>query len=179
MKIITLRPVEATEKILARLEKKGLIRTLRPTLKILKLGSRKKGGVDTIYSSSPKFGSHKLICVTKEDTHKISLNFHPDNEEFILINNTSLRFKPLYIIIGLHKYKEFKIRARNKRLNKNDFIVLRLKYNNHKTCIFTMLKGTPHCEATLPGRGKSPIFFVTEPSRLGMTHLNLSGYNLN
>lgn len=178
MKTIRLKPIEVTPKILTRLEKKGLIRTFKPTQKILRLGVHKKGGVDTIYSSSPRFGSHKLICIAKEDSRKVSLNFHSDNEEFILINNTSLRFKPLYIVIGLHKYKEFKIRAVNKRLSKNDFIVLRLTYNDHRTCIFTMLKGTPHCEVTLPGKGRSPIFFVTEPSNLGMTHLNLSGYDL-
>jgi hypothetical protein len=178
MRTIALRSVAVTEKILTRLEKKGLIRTLRPTSKILKLGARKKGGVDAIYSSAPRSGSHKLICVTKEDSCEIALNFHPDNEEFIILNNTSLKYKPLYIVIGLRKYKEFKARAENKRLSKNDFIVLRMKYNDHKTCIFTMLKGTPHCEAVLPGKGRPPVFFVTEPANLGMTGIDLPGYDL-
>lgn len=178
MRTILLRSVAVTEKILTRLEKKGLIRTLKPTPKILKLGARKKGGVDTIYSSAPEFGPHKLICVTKEDSREVALNFHPDNEEFIIINNTAIIYKPLYIVIGLRKCKEFKARAEKKILNKNDFIVLRMRYNDHKTCIFTMLKGTPHCEVVLPGKGGPPVFFVTEPANLGMTDLNLPGYEL-
>lgn len=177
MKTIRLKPVEATKKILTRLEKRGLIGTFKPTPKILKLGSRKKGGVDTVYSSSPRFGSHKLICIRQDDTSKVILNSHPDNEEFIMINSAALRFKPFYIIIGLCKHKELEVKAKSKRLSKDNLIALRLKYNDPETCIFTMLKNVPHCQITLPGRGKPPIFFVTEPTNLSSKRVKLPGYN--
>ena len=176
MKTITLSPAEATEKILARLEKKGLIRTFRPTPKILKLGYRKKGGVDTIYSSSPRFGSHKLICIRQDDFLEIALTYHDDNEEFLIMNSTPLKFKPFYIVIGLHKRREFEEKARNKSLSEKDIIVIRFKYNDPATSIFTMLKDTPHCQITKPGRGRPPIFFVTEPSRLTGGLVRLPGY---
>lgn len=178
MKTITLRALEATKKILVRLEKKGLIRTLKPTPKILKLGSRKKGGVDTVYSSSPRFGSHKLICIRQDDFSKIALTYHDDNEEFLIINSTSLKFKPFCIVIGLHKRREFEGKAGNKSLSEKDIIVLKFRYNDPATSIFTMLKDTPHCQITKPGRGRPPIFFVTEPSALTGGSVRLPGYRL-
>ncbi len=166
MKTIRLKPIEATEKILTRLEKKGLIRTFKPTAKILRLGARKKGGVDTIYSSSPRFGSHKLLCIRQDDFSKIALTYHDDNEEFLIINNTPLKFKPLYIVMGMYKRREFERKAGNNRLSEKDILVLKFRYNDPAVSIFTMMKDTPHCQITKPGRGRPPIFFVTEPSRL-------------
>lgn len=178
MKTIILRPVEATKKILARLEKKGLIRTLKPTPKILRLSSRKKGGVDILYSSSPRFGSHKLICIRQDDFSEILLTYHDDNEEFLIINNTPLKFKSLYIVIGLQKRRDFERKIKDGSLTGKDIIALRFKYNDPKTGIFTMLKDTPHCQITKPGKGRPPIFFVTEPSRLTGGLIKLPGYNL-
>ncbi len=176
MKTIRLKPVKATEKILTRLEKKSLIRTFKPTPKILKLGYRKKGGVDTVYSSSPRFGSHKLICIRQDDFSEIALTYHDDNEEFLIINSTPLKFKPFYIVIGTHKRHEFERKARNKKLSEKDIVILKLRYNDPATSVFTMLKDTPHCQITRPGKGRPPIFFVTEPSALTGGIVRLPGY---
>jgi hypothetical protein len=176
MKTITLRPLEATKRILARLEKKGLIRTFKPTRKILRLGARKKGGVDTVYSSSTRYGSHKLICIRQDDFSEVALTYHDDNEEFLLINNTPLKFKPLYIVIGLRKRRELERKAGSGRLSGKDIMVLKFGYNDPATSIFTMLKDTPHCQITKAGKGRPPIFFVTEPSRLTGGPVKLPGY---
>ena len=177
MKTIKLKPVNVTEKILLRLEKKGLIRTLRPTDKVLR-STAKHGLVDTIYSSPGGYGTHKLICVRSDNDGKINLNSHPHNEEFILINTTGLKLKPVVMVIALSKYGDIERKAGKGRLTSRDFIFLRLKYNDHGTCVFTMLKDTPHCEVSPPVKGESPIFFVTEPSKLKINRLRLHEYRL-
>lgn len=175
MKTIRLRPVNATGKILSRLERRGLIRKLRPTAKVLR-HTGKGGLVDTIYSSPVEHGTHKLICVRSENTAKIALNSHPYHEEFIIINNNGFRLKPLCVIIGLYRHKDIERKAGQGTLSAGDFMMLRFKYNDHKTCVFTMLKDTPHCEISEPGKGRPSIFFVSEPTNLPMHHLDLGGY---
>jgi len=175
--IITLKPKDVTPSLLFILEKKGLIRTLWPTKKVLACRSE-KGTVDTLYSSSPQYGSHKLICVRLHRLKTIKLTVHPDNEEFIIFNLTPKKFKPLCLVVGMHKFKTLEQKARKGILSENDFMVLRLRYNDPQTSFFIMLKETPHCEVSLPGKEESPIFFVTEPSRLKLHPLKLNGYRL-
>jgi hypothetical protein len=177
MKTIKLKPVDVTNKLLLRLEKKGLVRTLRPTAKVLRR-KHKDGMVDTIYSSPVEHGTHKLICVRSDNAARLTLNSHPHNEEFIIINNTGLKLKPVCMIIGLSKHKEIERKARAGKLAAKDFLMLRLKYNDHKTCIFTMLKDTLHCEISEPGKGRPSIFFVSEPTNLPMHHIDLAGYTI-
>lgn len=176
-KIIFLKPVAVTPAILSRLERRGLIRTLKPTAKVLRYRD-KRGTVDTIYSSAPRFGAHKLICIRLHDLNRIKLTSHGDNEEFIIIDGDSRAFKPLYLVMGLHKHAVLEKKAKNAALTERDFILLCMKYNDCRTSIFVMLKGTPHCEVSAPGRGNPPIFFVTEPSRLRINRLKLDGYRL-
>ncbi|MBU1999100.1 MAG: hypothetical protein ABIG46_06375 [Candidatus Omnitrophota bacterium] len=175
---IKLKPVNASEELFAQLEAKGLIQRLKPTKKILE-NHKTQGMVDLIYSSSPEYGAHKLICVgLSHDSTQISLNSHPDNEEFIIMDSTRSCFAPLYIIISQHKHRELEEKARNKQLGSEDFVAVRLKYNDPYTSIFTMLKDVPHCEITEKKDGTPPIFFVTEPAQLTMNYPDLSGFQL-
>jgi hypothetical protein len=171
MRTLKLKPVTATGRIFAELEKRKLIRRLKATPKVLGAKSR-KGAVSTIYSSSASNGTHKLICV-RVNSPVLKLNFHPDNEEFIILKSTRARFKPLYIIIGLSKSAVLEAKAKRGKLNSDDFVALRLKYNDPSMSVFTMLKGTVHCEATSADKGIGPVFFVTEPSKLKMDRLRL------
>jgi hypothetical protein len=174
MQTIKLHPVAASRKIFAALERRKLIRTLRATPKIL--GSKSaKGSVSTVYSSAVSNGSHKLICV-RVNSSVLKLNSHRDNEEFIILKGAPAKFKPLYIIIGLSKSAALESKARRGKLRSGDFIALRLKYNDGALSVFTMLKGTVHCEATSSGRGAGPVFFVTEPSKLKMERFRLARY---
>ena len=133
--------------------------------------------VETIYTSAPRYGSHKLICVGKNIT-KIRLSSHPDNEEFIIINPCKRKFKPLFLIIGLEKHEALEKKAKSGRLTVKDIIALKLKYNDPETSFFIMMKSTPHWEATVPGKGPAPVFFVTEPAQLKMNYLNTGSYRL-
>ena len=177
MKTITLKPVTVTPEILARLERRGLIRTLRPTAKVLRCRDR-RGTVDKIYSSAPKYGSHKLICIRLHTMNRIKLTSHGDNEEFIIINGNHRVFKPLYLVMGLRKHAALERKARAGALTSGDFILLKMKYNDCRTSVFVMLKDTPHCEVSPPVKGESPIFFVTEPSKLKINRLRLHEYRL-
>ncbi|MCX5707556.1 MAG: hypothetical protein NTY14_01025 [Candidatus Omnitrophica bacterium] len=176
MKILKLVPQKATPRILAYLEKKKLIRTLKPP-RAVAVSQAKNGAMDTIYCSNPRWGAHKLICV-KKNSPEISLNFHPENEEFIIINNNGTSYRPLCIVMGLLKQKELLKKLREDKLNKDDFIAVVFEHNDHKTCIFTMLSDTVHCEIALPGKGQGPVFFVAEPSRLKLNRFKTRGYKL-
>jgi hypothetical protein len=176
MKILKLRAVYPSEKILKRLEGRNLIRRLDPPKALLKSRAA-NGTVETIYTSAPRSGSHKLICV-KLNSAIPKLNSHDDNEEFIIVNSNRLKLNPVYILIALDKHAALEKKARDNSLRTEDFVLLKMKYNDPPGCIFTMLKGTVHCEVTLKenaGAG-SPVFFVSEPSRLKMKMAWMNGH---
>lgn len=174
METIRLELVEITPEILSFLEKRNLVKTLKPSPEALRY--KKRGcRVEKIYETSPRFGTHKLICVSL-NSQEIKLSSHPDNEEFIILNTTAHTFKPLYLIIALHKHRILERKARNKNLSADDFIALRLRYNHPQTSIFTLLKDTVHCEITPAGKRTAPVFFVAEPSRLTINYANVSRY---
>lgn len=176
MKTLKLKAVHPTVKILERLEGRGLIRRLEPPKALL--NSRAvNGAVKTIYASAPRFGSHKLICV-KLNSSVPKLNSHEDNEEFIIVNPGGLKLSPVYILIALDKHAAFERKAKGQGLGPDDFVLLRMKYNDFSSCIFTMLKGTVHCEVALNGKAGAgaPVFFVSEPSRLKMKMARINGH---
>jgi hypothetical protein len=173
---LKLKPQNASPKILAFLSKNNLIRTLDPPRKVLACGSS-NGAMQTIYCTHRRWGTHKLICV-KKNSLSVKLNFHPGNEEFILINNNGTKFRPLCIIIGLLKQKELRGKLEKGDITEKDFIAVVFPHNDHKTCIFTMLKDTVHCEVALPGPGEGPVFFVAEPSRLKLNNFKTRGYEI-
>ena len=177
MPIIKIKPVAATEEIFAFLERRKLIKSLKPSRNLSRI-KQGTGRVETSYISSSDYGTHKLICVGL-NSDKINLNSHSDNEEFIIINGNGHVYKPLYMIIGLHKHQIIEEKASDNKLSADDFIVLRMKYNHPPTCVFTMLKDTAHCEFTSKGCGRPPVFFVSEPSNLNMRFSNLGSYSLS
>ena len=176
MRYLDLKTVDITPKLMSFLERRKLVRALKPTAKTLKTRT-KTGAVDTFYVSSPKYGSHKLICVGKRST-EIKMSYHPDNEDLIIAGPTGSNYKPLILILGLQKSGILERKARSGKLESADFLALRLKYNDFETGLFTLLKETVHCEVTLPGKGQHPVFFVGEPSRLKIQYLGLAGYKL-
>lgn len=177
MKTLKLKPVTMTPAVLRRLEKRGLVAAFKPTPASLRV---KEGDcvVDKVYSTAPRFGTHKLICIGKNET-AIGLTTHPDNEDFFVINPGGHKFKPLFLIVGLDTPRNLEKKAKAGRLGGRDVMALRLRYDRPETCAFTMLKDTPHCEVTLPGKGKAPVFFVTEPNDFAMSSVVLPGYRLS
>ncbi|MCK9595273.1 MAG: hypothetical protein PHH68_05650 [Candidatus Omnitrophica bacterium] len=176
MKTLKLKAVHPTARILKSLEARGLIRRLDPPKAILDSRSA-NGAVRTIYASAPRFGSHKLICI-KLNSPVPKLNSHEDNEEFIIVNPGGNRLNPVYILIALDKHEAFERKARGPGLRPEDFVFLRMKYNDFSCCIFTMLKGAVHCEVALKGKAGfgAPVFFVSEPSKLKMKMARLNGH---
>lgn len=176
MKTLMLKPLKAAPKLFNYLEKRGLIKTFQPTKKSLKISKGEDGVVDTIYKTAPRYGTHKLICVGKNST-EIKLTTHPDNEDFIIIDMAENKYKPLYLIISIHKQKVMEQKAKSGSLSAKDILAIELEYNS-PTSVFTVLKDVPHCEATLPGNKKHPVFFVTEPSDFEMSRVNMYNYKL-
>jgi hypothetical protein len=168
---IYLTPVRSTPALLRSLEKLGLVRAISPTAKLL--GTRTAtGAVDTFYRTKPAYGTHKLIGVGKRSL-AVKLCTHPENEDFILVNPTEKKYKPLFIIIARDKRGAFIKKARGGTLCAKDFFTVEWRFNDPKTCVFTMLKDTVHCEVTIPGPGQHPVFFVTEPSQLTSNYVNI------
>lgn len=179
-RIISLKPVSPGTRIISLLEKRGLIRTLKPTQKILN-NKNPNGAMDIIYKASERFGSHKLVAIVLgRNSSKIRLNYHSDNEDFLIISTASAAFKPFYIVMALHKKKVIERKIKCGTVSAEDFIALRIPYNDPKISVFTMLKDTVHCEATITAeKGRYPIFFVSEPSRLKMQNPHFLNLNIS
>ncbi|MDR2192267.1 MAG: hypothetical protein LBO62_05265 [Endomicrobium sp.] len=175
-KEIVLKPQKASLKLFEELEKKRLIRLLRPTEKTINTKT-KTGAVSRFYSTSEKFGTHSLMCVGKR-TADIALSYHDDNEDFILLNPLGLKFKSLYLILSFLKGAVFFKKFHSKKLESKDLIAIELEFNNPRLSFFTMLKRSVHCEITDNSKGRHPVFFVSEPSRLKDNKLTKSLYNI-
>ncbi|HOK41752.1 MAG TPA: hypothetical protein PLD27_12020 [bacterium] len=175
MKTIHIKVYDATEDLFLELQHKNLIKLFIPSKKTFNLPLN-KNMVDTIYFTNEIYGSHKLICVGINST-TIKLNYHPDNEDFILLNNTKYEFKPLFLIIGLIKQEKLQEKIHNNTISNDDIIAIRLKFNHPLLSFFTMLKDTVHCEVTTAETNKmNPIFFVTEPTNLKQIFLTMNDY---
>jgi hypothetical protein len=176
MTTISLRPRLATPPRLAALERRNLIRLLRPTRGTLATRTA-TGAVNRLYTAAPRYGSHMLLCVGKRTLH-IRLTAHPDHEDFILLKPAGRAYKPLYLIVALAPRHVLERRARAGTLRAADFAALELMFNDPATCFFTLRAGTVHCEVTRPGPGQHPVFFVSEPSRLPGERIVLPGHTL-
>ena len=162
---IILKPQLLTHEILKTLEIRGLISQLSPTDLIS--SNPDYDAVDTMYTSEPESGAHKLICVRKNQTD-IRLTVHSENEEVIFLNQTDTVFKPLYLIISLLRYNELNQKLLAGELTADDVMALEVNFNDPYTSVFTILKDTPHCEITIPGTDPAPIFYVTESAEIAM-----------
>jgi len=168
---IFLNPIKITPALMRELERRTLIRAIKPTKKLLATRTT-TGTVDIFYTAPRASGTHKLIGVGKR-TLAVKMMVHPANEDFILINPTNIKYKSLYIIIARDKRVAFEKKARSGDISEKDFFTVDWEYNNPATCVFTMLKDTVHCEVTVPGPGQHPVFFVAEPSQLTANYVNI------
>jgi hypothetical protein len=171
--VIKVRPV--TEDIMLFLENKGLLNRLLPTKDILSTPENEIG-VNRVYQTDPKFGSHMMICVGFNRS-LADMAFHSDNEDFILINEGRYQ-KPLILVIGLHTQQEFQKLVSNQQLTTDDIWALDLVFNDPRLSFFTMNGFTPHCEWTIPGKDPASIFYVTEPDCLDANKIDMGEYKL-
>lgn len=175
-KEILLTPLKASLSLFLDLEKKKLIRLIRPDRKTLETKT-KTGAVSRFYTSSRESGTHTLMSVGKR-TETVKLSCHDGNEDFLLINPSGLKFKKLYLVISLYKKNALLKKIASQTLSSGDFLAVELKFNDPELSFFIMLKNTVHCELTCGGSGQHPVFFVSEPSNLKNGTIKTKNYNI-
>jgi hypothetical protein len=61
-------------------------------------------------------------------------------------------------------------------LKEEDFLTLRLKFNDPKVSFFTMLKDVPHGEAVGVSDARPPSFYVTRSDGFDVEFIDLDSY---
>lgn len=169
--MLQFKPVDACEEVLDLLEKRGLILRMTPDIaeKHPELHLDRQA---TIYASAPERGAHMMIYVTAAGINFPCFGYHEDNEEFLLIETDGK--KPLFLLFSLIENNTLLEKIENGTVSEDDFICMRCVYNDPYLSFFTVLKGAAHAEGTVSMEGMDPPhFFVTEPSDIGFTRINL------
>jgi hypothetical protein len=174
-KIIHLTPTEMTPEAMQELEDRKLIIRLYPGHHVLHPKHNETLSA-SIYESEPRYGPHKLIVATINWYQLSGFGYHDDNEEFLLLGDPSTR--PLYLVVARCKKDELEAKIQSSTLGADDFIALRVKYNDPLVSFFTMLKDVPHGEVTEDGSGRPPSFYVTEPRDMGIHLTDFGPYEL-
>lgn len=172
MKLI-LKPVEASEEIMALLEEKGVITRLGPkkhTLSVNKGESRHA----SIYESDDKFGPHKIISVTINNQDFSKFLYHNDNEEFLLLDN--LGTTPLYILFSLNQAQVLYDNIKKGQVVSEDFILVEMKKNDPLLSFFIMHKKYPHVELCKEISDCPPSFYVTESRDIDENIMDMGPY---
>lgn len=172
---IAIEPVDMTPAVMQDLEDRGLIIRLRPGAHALQ-APRGQTAVRSIYESDPRHGQHKLITVTVNRSAFSAFGTHPGNEEVWLIGDPNTR--PLFLVVCLHRREALDEKIKARALTAEDFVCLRVKYNDPQVSFFTMLSDTPHDEVAADGDGRSPSFYVTEPNAMGLDFTDFGDYQL-
>lgn len=169
--MLCFRPVDASEEVLDLLEKKGCILRLTPDIpeRHPELQLHRQA---TVYRSDPARGAHMLIYVTADGINFPCFGYHEDNEEFLLIEAEGK--KPLYLLFSLIPHELLSEKIEDGTVTEADFLCMRCVYNDPFLSFFTVLKGCAHAEGTVEIDGMAPPhFFVSEPSDIGFTRINL------
>lgn len=177
MKTIIPKIVEASEELFEMLNKKNIITPFINNNDSIDL-KKEDYDINERYRTSKEYGGHKLICVNY-NISEIILNYHDENEDFILIQDKPFKYKDLYLFLSLLDKDSLIEKIKNKELANEDFIIIKLKFNDPKLSFFTMNKEIPHCELVKKDEPKkNPYFFVTEPSNLENKELKKGDYRI-
>jgi hypothetical protein len=174
-KKIALKPVEMTPEIMADLEKRNLIIRLGPRRHELpsEWGQSRERAV---YDSQERYGPHRLLTVTANRLSFADFATHPDNEEFLMIGDPDT--KPLFLVIALMYRKELEEKISTGTLIPENFICLRIRWNDPEVSFFTMLSNVPHGETVTSSEGHPPSFYVTEGRDLPNDVIDFGPYEL-
>ena len=174
--LIELKPAVMTVDMMKSLEDKGLIIRLCPGNHQAEIHPN-ESHAKTIYATDPVNGPHKLIVATI-NAHDPAPYFgtHVENEEFLLIGDPDT--KPTYLIVALCRRKALEDKIQNHTLSAEDFVALRLKFNDPEVSFFTMFKDVPHGEVTVDQPGTCASFYVTEPRDILIDQVPLQDYEL-
>lgn len=172
---IQLEPIDFTSEVADNLEHSGLIIRLAPRRHELPAAPGELLW-QPIYDSSEAFGPHRLITVSVNRMTLDDFGSHPDNEEFLLLGDDSM--KPLYLVISRHRMQELNEIIARGELAADDFVCLRLRWNDPEVSFFTVLADVPHGEAVGSGEGRPATFYVTEPRDLDTAITPFGDYTL-
>jgi hypothetical protein len=174
MKLVV-KPVKATESLMAFLEEKKVITRICPghdQLNTLKGESR----CETVYSTNPQFGSHKLICVTINTSEPGNFMYHSDKEDFMLIDK--LGTEELILTVSLSHKDELIQKINANTLSAEDFVSVICEMNNPYLGFFTMNPYYPHVETCREPSENPPSFYVGEPRDLDENLIDFKSYQL-
>jgi hypothetical protein len=182
MKELELDIIDASVEVFELLERKKIVRRFLSNIPTSVDVPEGEYFSRTVYKTPEIFGTHKLNMIAK-NMSSVQIAYHRFSEDIILIKNDSTSFqKPLLFVVSLLKVDELLKRIETKRITNEDFLCLRLKYNDPELSFFTILEYTAHAELTIPGNGGNEIFFVTEPSEedyITIDSLNGADYRIN
>lgn len=175
MKSIQLRAVAATPALLDDLEKRGLLRRLRPSAKALATAENDQV-VEQVELARAESGPWQMLLVACNRSRLTYLASHSDIESWLFFAEP--RSKPLLYIVATCPADEFRQKAEAGTLAADDFLALEIRPNDPHTSYFTVPAGVLHDELTYPGDGLAPIFWVPEPSEMQHTRVPLDGYDI-
>jgi len=174
-RILALKPIEMTPMVMEDLEKRNLILRLGPCR--YELPSKWGQTLDhPVYDSNDRYGPHRLLIVTVNRVPFVDFATHPDNEKVLMIGDPNT--KPLYLVIALMHREELADKIKKVTINSDDFICLRVTWNDSYMSFFTMLSKVPHGEAITIREGRPPSFYVTEGRDLPNDIVDLGAYEL-
>jgi hypothetical protein len=174
MKLIV-KPVKATEELMAMLEEKKVITRIWPGhdhIDVQKGESKFK----TVYSTENRFGTHKLIYVTINGTEPKNFLYHSDREDFMLIDRAGTG--ELLLTVSLCHKDELNRKIEAGTLAADDFVSVICEANNPYLSFFTMNAYYPHVETCRMPSDNPPGFYVGEPRDLDENLIDFKDYQL-
>lgn len=170
--------VKASESLFQELEERGILTRFFSSYASAPVA---EGAylVDTLYSTDPKFGSHKVICVNYNQSEPY-LSYHGDKESFILVSAEPEKHKNLYLLLCFLEAEELVKKLEQQDLSSDDLLIVQLEFNNPKLSFFTLNAFVPHCELTDPAQSKlvHPYFYVAEPTDLDNIRIDYAPYEI-
>lgn len=172
MKKITIKIQKASIPLIEELEYLRVIKRLLPP-KNTPNPSENECIDETIYFTKQEYGTHKLLFVTTNlFESQASLGYHPDKEDVLLINTTK-KVKPLIWVFSKINQSNIIKKINCGSLEENDFIAIKIPFNDPFLSFFTINENMPHYEFTIPGKDNCPSFWVTEPNELTTINIDL------
>jgi hypothetical protein len=112
-----------------------------------------------------KHGFHS-VTITYTD---IFSAYHPKGEnEIVMMWDPVEKSRPLYFVFALHKKNEYLDRLKSGKISAEDYVAIRVPYNDPEYSSFIVWNETVHCELTDNKNSDLPYpsFFVLEPDPL-------------
>ena len=175
MKRLAIKPTDMTREVMAELEARGLIIRLCPGHEAFEAPA----GETTwrlMYEPREGYGPHRLIAIRVNREAFAGFGTHPDNEEFWCVGSEDVQ--PMYLAIALISNDRMMEKIADRTLSEDDFVMLRIRYNDPEVSFCVMCAGVPHGEAIVD-HGKAPAaFYVTESRDLPLDLTDMGEFEL-